>query len=417
MSAPCPTTAGAVAAQASQPTLSLAEVLGAGLPAYQKTHTLLPSQWKVLRAIQACRTPALGAHCYRCADCGREHVQLHSCRNRHCPRCQGSLAAAWLEKQESALLPVPYFHLVFTLPHCLNPLIRQNRGLLYKLLFDSAAQTLLEFGERRFGGQIGVTSVLHTWGQNLTDHYHVHCIVTGGALGEEGWKSAPPHYLFSVRALSAVFRGKFCSALEQLLTDSKLELHGELAPLAQKENGHKLLRKAVATQWVVYAKRPFAGPMQVLNYLSLYTHRVAISERRLLSLDPTHGTVSFSYKDYADGAQRKVMSLHLIEFIRRFLLHLLPERFVKIRHYGILGNHQRIARIERIRILLATQPNTTAAPPTKPLSEGTRVLLIAILAQNSHDAGQVCCPFCGSYRLKLIAVMQAARPIARLDSS
>ena len=417
MSAPCPTTAGAVALPTPTAGLSLAEVIRAALPLYEQTHTLLSSQWKVLRAILACRTPALGAHLYRCADCGREHVQLHSCRNRHCPRCQGSRAAAWLDRQQSALLPVPYFHLVFTLPHGLNPLIRQNRTVLYKLLFESAAQTLLEFGRRRLGGQMGVTAVLHTWGQTLTDHYHVHCIVTGGALSDEGWRNTSPHYLFAVQALSKVFRGKFCSALEPLLATGALELHGELKPLAQSQNRRRLLRQAVRTKWVVYAKRPFAGPLQVLNYLSLYTHRVAISERRLLSVNQTAGSVSFSYKDYADGAQRKVMTLALAEFIRRFLLHVLPERFVKIRHYGILGNPQRDTRIERIRALLATPPPAATVSSVQPLTASTRALLIKLLAQDSFDFSPIRCPFCGSYRLKLIAVAPPVRSIAPLDSS
>jgi DNA-directed RNA polymerase subunit RPC12/RpoP len=417
MSAPCPTTAGAVAPPTSTAGLSLAEVIGAGLPLYQKGHTLLPAQWKVLRAILACRTPALGAHGYRCADCGREHVQLHSCRNRHCPRCQGSLAAAWLDKQARALLPVPYFHLVFTLPHGLNPLVRQNRAVLYKLLFDSAAQTLLQFGRRRLGGQIGLTAVLHTWGQTLTDHYHVHCIVTGGAWADPGWRSASPHYLFPVKALSKVFRGKFCSGLEQLLSTGRLELHGELQPLAQSPGQGRLLREAVRTKWVVYAKRPFAGPRQLLTYLSLYTHRVAISERRLLSLNPAQGSVSVSYKDYADGAQRKTMTLALDEFMRRFLLHLLPRRFVKIRHYGILGNHGRDARLERIRALLSA-PRPAAVPSPPPLSASTRALLIKLLAQDSFDSRAPRCPFCGSYRLELIAVTRPIRSgSAPLDSS
>ncbi len=415
MSASCPASAGAVAPPL-RPALSLAEVLRAGLPGYAKARALLPQQWKVLRAILACRTPALGAHCYRCRDCGRDHVRLHSCRNRHCPRCQGSLAAAWLEKQQDALLPVPYFHLVFTLPHCLNPLIRQNRAALYKLLLDCSAQTLLEFGRRRWGGQLGITSVLHTWGQALTDHYHVHCIVTGGALTEKGWRGASPHFLFPVRALSKVFQGKFCSAVEKLLAAHALALHGEVKTLSEPASRPRLLRQAVATKWVVYAKRPFAGPLPVLNYLSLYTHRVALSERRLLALNPTPASVSFSYKDYADGARRKVMTLALDEFIRRFLLHLLPERFVKIRHYGILGNHRRQQRLQHIRSLLhSSAPTAPQAPKT--LSTATRAALIRILAHSTAEPGPIRCPFCNSDRISLIRVIHPARRVAKLDSS
>jgi hypothetical protein len=385
--------------------LTLAEVLWAGLPLYRQTQVLLPPQGKVLRAILACRTPALGAHCYRCTDCGREHVQLHSCRNRHCPRCQGSLAAAWLEKQEETLLPIPYFHLVFTLPHLLNPLVRQNRRVLYKLLFDSAAQTLLEFGERRLGGQIGLTAVLHTWGQNLGDHYHVHCLVTGGALGSNGWKGAPAHYLFSVRALSLVFRGKFGSALERLFTQNALEFHGELEALAEEKNFRKLLRQAARPKWAVYAKRPFAGPMQVLEYLSLYTHRVALTEGRLLALDPAQGTVTFSYKDYADDARRKTMTLQLPEFVRRFLLHLLPERFVKIRHYGFLGNHGRAARLEKIRALLEKRSKPVSPTSPKAHLPSTAALLLATLVQAPSQSGDRRCPFCGSPQLRVVQII------------
>lgn len=394
------------------PKLTLAEVLRAGLPLYRKKQVLLPAQGKVARAILACRTPALGAHCYRCADCGREQVQLHSCRNRHCPRCQGSLAAAWRDKQQEALLPIPYFHLVFTLPHQLNPLIRQNRSLLYKLLFDSVSQTLLEFGQNRLGGQIGLTAVLHTWGQNLRDHYHLHCILTGGALGANGWKSSGPHYLFPVRALSLVFRGKFCAGLEQLFSRGQLQFHGELKPLAQESALAKLLRQLRVPRWVVYAKRPFAGPRQVLQYLSLYTHRVALSERRLLGLDPEKGTVSFSYKDYADGAQRKIMILALEEFVRRFLLHVLPERFVKIRHYGLLANHGRKDRLEKVRALLrenAAEPMTTSPPPT-PLTSPLP------MAQIDEESGPRCA-YCGSDRLTVIGVLRGQPSPPALDSS
>jgi hypothetical protein len=398
--------------------LSLAEVLQTGLPRYLKTRVLSPQQGKVLRAILACRTSALGAHCYQCADCGREHVQLHSCRNRHCPRCQGSLAAAWLQKQHESLLPVPYFHLVFTLPRRLNPLIRQNRAALYKLLFDSASQTLLQFGQRRFQGQLGITAVLHTWSQNLSDHYHLHCIVTGGALRNDGsWKSAPAHYLFSVRALSLVFRGKFRAGLEELFTRKALEFHGELQALQDRQPFQKLLRQAMATPWVVYAKKPFAGPMQVLQYLSLYTHRVALSERRLQSLDPAPGTVSFSYKDYADASKRKVMTLKLEEFMRRFFLHILPERFVKIRHYGILGNHRRQSRLEHIRARLQKQNPLSGKVPAPQPTLRPVALLIAALIQSRAPSLQLLCPFCGSSRLRLRCIIKPGSTASAFDSS
>lgn len=380
--------------------LSLAAILRVGLdgsrPSLPKHH------WCIVNALLACRTPALGGHRYRCQECGRTHFVPHSCRNRHCPLCQGQAARQWLAKQEAALLPVPYFHWVFTLPHALNPLIRQNQRALYTLLFEAASQTLLEFGRNRFQAQLGITAVLHTWSQTLLDHYHLHCIVTGGGLAEDGrrWVRAPGHYLFAVRALSVVFRGKFCAGLERLYADHKLEFHGQLGPLAQPGSFKTLLRQAARHQWVVYAKRPFAGPQQVLAYLSRYTHRVAISPRRLLALDPQEQTVSFAWKDYADGAKRKTMTLGLQEFVRRFCLHLLPERFVKIRHFGFLSNRQRQTRVAQARALLSKVPAPGASTPAEP-------------------APARICPHCGSPQLLLIEIIEPRSPIPprRLDSS
>jgi hypothetical protein len=381
---------------------SLAAVLRAGL---KSSRPSLPGHhWRILNALLACRTPALGGHRYQCQDCGHTHFVPHSCRNRHCPLCQGQAAHAWLEKQEAALLPVPYFHLVFTLPHVLNPLIRQNQGALYGLLFGAAAQSLLQFGRNRLGVQLGITAVLHTWSQTLVDHYHLHCIVTGGGLAQDGskWVSANPNYLFPVRALSAVFRGKFLSALEELFAQNQLQFHGQLEASAQPAAFQGLLRQAAARKWVVYAKRPFAGPAQVLRYLARYTHRVALSPRRLLALDEARQTVSFAWKDYADGAKGKIMTLPLREFVRRFCLHLLPERFVKIRHFGFLSNGQRQARLTQARALLGQPP----APPSAP-------------EPRWRAASQPVCPHCGSRRLVLI---ERIKPVFRpspsiLDSS
>ena len=397
---------------AQGPGPSLAEVLRLGLgvaPPKLPTH-----QWRIVRALLACRTPALGGHRYRCQDCGQSHFVPHSCRNRHCPLCQGQAAHVWLEQQEAALLPVPYFHLVFTLPHELNPLIRQNQRALYQLLFAAASQTLLEFGQNRLGAQVGITAVLHTWSQTLLDHYHLHAIVTGGGLTRDGarWVAAPAHYLFAVRALSAVFRGKFCTGLQQLYAAGKLEFHGQLAALATGPAFRRLVRQAIRRPWVVYAKRPFAGPQQVLAYLSRYTHRVAISPRRLLALDPQQQTVTFAWKDYADGARPKTMTLAVGEFVRRFCLHLLPERLVKIRHYGLLANGHRQTRIARARALLS-------APTPKGNASDSDAQPEAALG--SETAPPRVCPFCGSQRLRLIEIVPpgcgAASPAPALDSS
>jgi hypothetical protein len=298
--------------------------------------------------------------------------------------------------------------LVFTLPHDLNPLIQQNQRALYTLLFKAASQTLLEFGQNRFGVQLGLTAVLHTWSQTLLDHYHLHCIVTGGGLSADGsrWRSTPPDYLFAVRALSLVFRGKFCDRLGELYRAGRLEFHGKLAAWAKPQAFQRLMRKAVRQKWVVYAKRPFAGPRQVLAYLSRYTHRVAISPSRLLRLDEQARTVTFAWKDYADGAKRKTMSLPVGEFLRRFCLHLLPERFVKIRHFGFLGNRQRQRKVAQVRLLLATRSAPSAA-------------VAADSASTSNIPPPVLCPYCGSDQLLLVEIIppQGQGAVPRLDSS
>ena len=392
--------------------LKLAEVLRLGLkvaPFKLPTH-----HWKILRALLACRTLALGGHRYGCQQCGQSHFVPHSCRNRHCPLCQGQAAHRWLEQQERALLPVPYFHLVFTLPHLLNPLIQQNQRALYTLLFAAASQTLLEFGQNRFGAQLGLTAVLHTWSQTLLDHYHLHCIVTGGGLTRDGlrWVGASGQYLFAVRALSAVFRGKFCAGLQQLQTEQQLQFHGQLKPLARPKAFAQLLHQAARQKWVVYAKRPFAGPKQVLAYLSRYTHRVAISSRRLLALGEQSQTVTFAWRDYADEAKRKTMTLGLKEFVRRFCLHLLPRGFVKIRHFGFLSNRQRQAKVAQARALLQPQPPIVRPPPDLQPSAGSAA---------SATLPRRVCPYCGSDRLWLIEIVPALYPrwvgVPALDSS
>jgi hypothetical protein len=309
-----------------------------------------------------------------------------------------------LASQEAALLPVPYFHLVFTLPHELNSLIQQNQRAIYTLLFMAASQTLLQFGQNRFGAQLGITAVLHTWSQTLLDHYHLHCIVSGGGLSPDGsrWLGAPAHFLFAVKALSKVFRGKFCSGLQQLYADQKLQFHGQLSSLGQPKAFQRLMCQATRHNWNVYAKRPFAGPNQVLAYLSRYTHRVAISPRRLLALDEQEQTVTFAWKDYAHHAKQKTMPLDLKEFVRRFCLHLLPERFVKIRHFGFLSNQQRKARVAQARTLLAQAAVAALAQPGEPKAPPARV-----------------CPHCGSDQLVLIEIVApwSAAPRRPLDSS
>lgn len=390
---------------AAAPGLLLAEVLRAGLPAYARTHRLPPHHWKILNAIQVCRTPLLGGHQYECARCRRAHFAPHGCGNRHCPTCQGINSQHWLSVQAGLLLPIAYFHLVFTLPHALNPLLQQNQKALYNLLFATVSETLLSFGRNNLGAVLGVTAVLHTWSQTLQDHYHLHCIVTGGGPAEAGdrWVSSRADYLFNVGALSTVFRAKFCDGLRALYGQGRLQFHGQLAPLGEGAAFARLLAELSDTGWVVYSKRPFAGPEQVLAYLSRYTHRVGISNRRLVELDRGAGTVSFDYKDYAGGARHKTMELSLEEFIRRLRLHFLPEHFVKIRHYGLLANRGRHERLARARALLGVAPSEAPAD-----------------AQGSTHSGLPICPHCGYAALFLVRVIPPQRwqaPAAVTDTS
>jgi hypothetical protein len=382
-----------------RPPTTVAAVLRAGLQAGGGAGLCAHAR-KVVRALVACGTPELGGHSYRCEDCGAEHFVPHSCRNRHCPRCQRHLADRWLEREREQLLPVPYFHVVFTLPHALNPLIRQNRAALYRLLFTSASAALLAFGRRRFGGQIGITAVLHTWGQNLGEHYHLHCLVTAGALSDDRqrFRRGSTRFLFPVEALSIVFQAKFRDGLWELQRAGTLG-NTEADALAA------LLRQALAKPWTVYAKRPFAGPAQVLAYLGRYTHRVAIGSGRLRALDLAAQTVTFAYKDYADHHRQKLMTLSTAEFLRRFCLHILPARFVKIRHYGLLGNHQRKAKLAAARAALPRQDASTCVlsdPPSRSAGSPPDAALPAPR-----------CPGCGSLRLRLIHHLLPGR----LDSS
>lgn len=381
------------------PGVRLAAVLRAGLRRARELGLRMPpGHRRVIAALLRCRTAALGGHRYRCAECGAEHFAPHSCRDRHCPLCQGGAARQWLAKQRAALLPCGYFHVVFTLPHALNGLVRQNQALLYRLLFDAAGRTLLQFGRNNLGARPGITAVLHTWGQNLNDHYHLHCIVTAGGLSADGrgWLPSHPRYLFPVRALSAVFGAKFCAGLRALHDRGKLEFHGALAPLAQNQEFARWLAPVAQSPWTIYSKRPFAGPGQVLAYLSRYTHRVAISERRLLALDEPAGTVRFRWRDYADAGRTKTMTLPVEEFLRRWRLHILPHRFVKIRHYGLLANRDRDIRLQQARAALGIDAHTAPNPePSDPPAD--------------PPAYRPICPHCGRPALVLLERVPPAR--------
>lgn len=384
--------------QGLRPEWTVGEVLRAGLPDFAREHRLPAHHWKTLNALAACRTPMLGGCSYRCENCGEDHFVPYSCGNRHCANCQARDSLDWLERQQGALLPVPYFHLVFTLPHRLNGLIGQNQKTLYDLLFRSVSDTLLEFGRNNLGATIGISAVLHTWGQTLPQHYHLHGIVTGGGISLDGnrWVHSKPDYLFPVQALSAVFRGKFRDGLKSLFVGGKLQFHGKMEPMANAQNFQELVRQACQDKWVVYSKAPFAGPEQVLRYLSTYTHRVGISNRRIKELDRQNKTVTFTYRDYADNGQKKTMTLEISEFIRRFCLHILPQGFVKIRHFGLMANGQRRARIAQARELLGQQ--------TAPQTTTVAAVFLALLASGQEGSKPGVCPRCGKPALVLLRV-------------
>ena len=311
---------------------------------------------KVLAAIERCRTAALGGHRDRCAKCGHQAISYNSCRNRHCPKCQTNAREKWLAKRSADLLPTPYVHVVFTLPHLLAPLVYHNQKLLYSLLFHASAETLLEVAAnpKRLGAELGFLSVLHTWGQTLQHHPHIHCVVPAGGLSpdRDRWIHARPDFFLPVRVLRKVFRGKFVAGLKRLWREKRWCLPGSLKTLKQERTFRTFLRSLHRKKWVVYSKPPFGGPQHVLQYLARYTHRVAISNHRIV--DFTEGKVSFRWKDYAHASQQRVMTLDADEFLRRFLLHLLPQRFVRIRSFGFLANRQRTASLALCRQLLAT---------------------------------------------------------------
>jgi len=392
---------------AGRPTLEVADVIrGHGDAFQQKFAAILgPAQTKAVRDLARCRTAALGGHVERCLDCGHQRIAYNSCRNRHCPKCQARTRAAWLAAQAEHLLPVEYYHLVFTLPDELSDLARANPTVLYDLLFQAAAGAIRDVAAhpKRLGAVPGLLLVLHTWGQTLTHHPHVHGVVTGGGLSCDGrgridaaprWVSCRPGFFLPVRVLSRVFRGQYLDGLRRAHRRGALRFFGRLSPLAAAAAFHAFLRPLHAKDWVVYAKRPFGGPAQVLKYLARYTHRVAISNSRLVKLE--HGRVTFHYKDYADGHRLKTMTLDACEFLRRFVQHVLPHGFTKVRHYGLLANRFRQERLSACRRLLLV--TTVLATPT---ATGAEELPAA------DTAGERCCPECGSRRLERTAALPA----------
>ena len=319
---------------------------------------------RVMSAIVACRTAALGGHVEACDDCGVARIAYNSCRNRHCPKCQGAARAQWLAARQAELLPVPYFHVVFTLPAPIAAIAFQNKAAVYAILFAAAAEamTTLAANPRRLGAQIGVVAVLHTWGQTLTHHPHVHCVVPGGGLSRDGtrWIAGRPNFFLAVKPLARLFRRLFLERLQKAYRRRRPEILRRPRIPRRSANFRALLAAMRGVNWVVYAKKPFGGPAQVLAYLGRYTHRVAIANSRLVALDDDH--VAFTWKDYRQNGAAKIMKLTPDEFIRRFLLHALPDGFHRIRHFGFMANGHRAAKLGLCRSLLADQPERSEPP-------------------------------------------------------
>jgi hypothetical protein len=329
--------------------------------AYRESHRLPRNDWRVMRAIEVCRTSVLGGHKDKCDNCGHLEISYNSCRNRHCPKCQTLKKERWIEARSKDLLPIQYFHVVFTIPSELNHLVSMNRKVMYDLLFRSVSETLMELANdpKHLGARIGAIGILHTWGQNLMDHPHIHCIVTGGGLSPDGssWVPCRKGFFIPVRVMSALFRGKFLDLLNSRFKRGEITFPGSISHLKYPGNFDAFRRQLYHKKWVVYCKPPFDGAKGVLQYLGRYTHRVAISNNRLLV--NRDGNVSFLWRDYADGNRQKTMMLKADEFIRRFLLHVLPERYVRIRHFGLLANRSRKDNITVCRKIIGAGKTVT----------------------------------------------------------
>jgi hypothetical protein len=387
-----------------RPALELAEVVRRH--GHRLGEDLSGEHRRIVRAIASCRTAALGGHVETCDQCQYRRIAYNSCRNRHCPKCQASACAQWMDDRAQELLPVEYFHVVFTLPDTFNALALANKRIVYGVLFNAVSQTLgaVAANPRHLGARIGFIGILHTWGQNLCLHPHIHCVVPGGGVSPDGsrWIACKPGFFLPVRVLSKVFRGKFIDLLKRARADGKL--------LGADDEGDftQLLNASVKHDWVVYAKPPFGGPGQVLKYLSRYTHRIAISNRRLVSIDEQ--TVTFNWKDYAHGNRPRTMTLDGKEFLRRFLLHAVPSGFMRIRHFGLLANRTRTQNLQTCRRLLSVPSPLDADSGPTPLA----------IASVARVTAHVCCPACGRGRMfpgPNLSPLQLSRLTIRLDSS
>jgi hypothetical protein len=357
---------------------------------------------RAMRAIETCRTEEQGGHVDECAYCGTKLISYNSCRNRHCPKCQFLKKERWIEDRGKDLLPIPYFHVVFTIPDILNPLVLRNQEAVYPLLFRAVSETLTELSEdrKRLGAEIGFISILHTWGQNLLDHPHIHNVVTGGGLAVDGsgWRSCKQGFFLPVKVMSKLFRGKLIAYLQKLHAQDKLAYPGAISHLAHSAAWGALISELYKKKWVVYCKPPFDGTKGVIDYLGRYTHRIAISNHRIVKV--ANDRVSFRWRDYADSNKTKIMTVEAHEFIRRFLLHVLPDRFVKIRHYGLLGNRCRKKKLDRCRKLLACADQIKKEEKSETWQD-------ALLRLTGIDVGK--CPACGERSMRTIEIIKPAR--------
>ena len=384
-----------------RPKLEVADVFRRYGAAYRLQHgaSLAVAQRRVMTAIESCRTAVLGGHLERCDQCGHERNAYNSCSDRHCPKCQSLARAEWLEHRRSELLDTQYFHVVFTLPEQIAPIAYQNKKVVYGILFRATAETLrtIAADPKHLGAEIGFFAVLHSWGQNLLHHPHLHCVVPGGGLSADAtqWISCRPGFFLPVRVLSRFFRRLFLEYLLQAFDAGKLQFFSSLKPLRERAAFLRHLAPARQMKWVVYAKRPFAGPEQVLDYVGRYTHRVALSNNRLLDID--QGKVTFRYKDYRHDGQQKTMTLDAEEFIRRFLLHVLPDGFQRIRYYGFLGNRYRKEKLSRCRQLLGM---AACEPPAPEASQDYRDRCEELTGSSLWE-----CPVCHQGRMAVVAIL------------
>jgi hypothetical protein len=387
----------------TSPGIEVADIFRSYGPAYREAHKLPYNHLRVMRAIEVCRTAVLGGHKDKCDNCGHLEISYNSCRNRHCPKCQTLRKEKWIEARSEDLLPILYFHVVFTIPSELNPLVLMNQKVMYDLLFRSVSETLTELAhdQKHLGAQIGAIGILHTWSQNLMDHPHIHCIVTGGGLSPDGsrWVSCRKKFFIHVKVLSEVFSGKFLDYLKHCFKRGALVFPGSISHLKEPGDFKIFMRQLYKKKWVVYCKPPFGGPQGVLQYLGRYTHRIAISNNRILS--NRDGNASFLWRDYADNNRQKTMTLKADEFIRRFMLHVLPARFVRIRHFGLLANRNRKDAIALCRKFLGSGITETKENVSKETWQEQLIRICGI--------DVTVCPVCQKGRMLRVAILNPLR--------